>query len=213
MNEILIIFAQLGEAEATIKRTKASIVGEQTIHVWTEGDVPCCYRFDRGWIVISNVGLHYAQMAVAKYAHLCDEVWNLGFAGSLRGELPVTEIREIEKVGKYLPLEENELDPRSHACVTFTLPHFPLKPTGSRLISSDFPIHDLTHRERLGKAWDLVDMEGYGVAFAAHALGKQCRIWKIISDFASPGGRELIRKHKGELSERIADTILGALPA
>ena len=56
--------------------------------------------------------------------------------------------------------------------------------------------------------WDLVDMEGYGVAFAAAALGKKCRMWKIISDFTSPEGRDLIRKHKKELSEKIAEKIL-----
>src|SRR5262249_54757 len=147
-----------------------------------------------------------AQMAVAKYGSTCSEVWNFGFAGSLRGEQPIGEILSIEKVGKYIPLEDS-LDPVSRACIAFTIPHFSVAGTGGKLISSHFPIHDVLHRQRLGLQWDLVDMEGYGIAFAAHALGKKCRMWKIISDFASPGGRELILSHEAQLSEKIADQI------
>jgi nucleoside phosphorylase len=211
--KILLVFAQLAEAQAVIQRTQATVVAGEVARIWTEGVLPCRYQFDRGWIVISGVGLHAAQMTVSKYAHLCDEVWNLGLAGHLRAASPIGEIMQIECIGKYIPLEEGELDCGSQACVEFTLPHFSLEEKGGKLISSDFPIHDLTHRRRLEKEWDLVDMEGYGIAFAAAMLNKKCRMWKIVSDFASPGGRELIRKHKVELSEKIADTILENLCA
>lgn len=211
MNRVLLIFAQLAEAEAVIRRTCAEPVAGETAHIWSEGIVPSCYRFEKGVIAICNVGLHSAQMSVAKHAVHCEEVWNLGLAGSLKEGLPIGEIISIDQVGKYIPIEEESLDPRSQECISFTLPTLLLAGNGSRLVSSDFPIHHTQHRERLASKWDLVDMEGYGIAYASAALGKKCRMWKIISDFASPGGRELIRKHKKALAEKIADVVDSAL--
>ncbi len=164
-------------------------------------------------------------MTVAEYAQNIGEVWNLGLAGALDGGLPLGEIVEIKSVGKYI--SSGTLDPLSQECVRSAIPHldldlgfpynggeslpFSLSAPGGRLISSDFPIHDAQHREYLSKTWDLVDMEGYGIAYAACYLGKKCRMWKIVSDFASPGGRELIRKNKARLSERIAEKIYEAI--
>jgi nucleoside phosphorylase len=220
MSKVLIIFAQVAEATALLQHTKAIAIPGETARIWAEGDLPCRYQFDHGWIVISGVGVHAAQMAVAKYAHLCDEVWNFGLAGALREGSPLGEISQITKIGKYTPLAEGSLDLRSQECLSFILPDFILEDQegctsncmasqrGAKLISSDFPIHDPLHRDRLGKGWDLVDMEGYGIAFATAALRKKCRMGKIVSDFATPGGRELIRKHKAELSEKIADKVI-----
>jgi len=211
-DKILLVFAQFAEARALIERTHAfPIIGEMA-HVWSEGELPCLYSFKAGWIAIGGVGLHSAQMAVAKYAHYGTEIWNMGLAGCLRGSLSIGEILCIDVVGKYLPLEEEALDIGSRECVAFTIPPLFLGTGKGKLISSDFPIHDSVRRERLGQKWDLVDMEGYGIAYAAAALRKKCRIWKIISDFASPGGKELIRNHKTELAEKIADHLIPLLP-
>lgn len=206
--KILLVFAQVGEAKGILARSQAVPVGQETTAVWTEGEQNSLYQFENGFIIISGMGLHAAQMAVAKYAHLGDEVWNFGLAGALKDSLPIGDILQINTVGKYLPLEEKSLDLTSQECVSFTLPHFSLEGSGGKLISSDFPIHDTFHRFRLAKAWDLVDMEGYGIAFACKALKKKCRMWKIISDFASPNGRDLIRKHKAELAEKLGCTII-----
>lgn len=207
-DNLLLVFAQKSEAEATIQSLNATAMEGESAHIWTEGHIPCCYRFERGWIVLSNVGIHNGQMAVAKYGQKCTEVWNFGFAGALREGLPIGEILSVETVGKFIPLEPQSLDPHSQECLNFTVPPLTLDTLGRKLISSDFPIHDLYHRQNLGSFWDLVDMEGYGIAFASHSLGKKCRMWKIISDFASPGGREMIRKNKSALSEKIAQKIL-----
>ncbi|MCH9627977.1 MAG: hypothetical protein S4CHLAM2_16260 [Chlamydiales bacterium] len=155
--------------------------------------------------MLSGVGIQAAQMAVATYAPHVEEVWNLGLAGTLHDQLPIGETVTIEAVGKYIP--SGPLDPESQNCVDATVPHFSIDHGTHKLISSDFPIHDLTHRQSLSQQWDLVDMEGYGVAYAAHHLGKKCRMWKIISDFASPGGRALIRKNKAQLSEHLAEIV------
>ncbi len=177
--------------------------------IWTEGEVPSAYTFEKGWIVLSNVGIHAGQMAVAKYAHLVDEVWNLGLAGALKDHLPLGHILPIQTVGKYIP--SGELDAYSEQCVRTTVPPLTLKCGKNGLVSSDFPIHDPLHRTHLAEQWDLVDMEGYGIAYAAASLGKNCRMWKIVSDFASPGGRALIRKNKARLSEQLAETIYEAI--
>ena len=208
MSKALIIFAQVAEAKALLRLTAAAPIDGEMTSIWSEGEQVCLYQFDQGYIAISGVGIHAAQMAVAKYSHLCEEVWNVGLAGSLREELLLGELRSIDTVGKYIPIDERTLDEKSQECLAFTVPHLSLRGEQGRLISSDFPVHDPSHRHSLGKAWDLVDMEGYGIAFAARALGKTCRMWKIVSDFASPGGRELIRKHKDELSTRLATKII-----
>jgi nucleoside phosphorylase len=250
--KILIVFAQAAEAQETLKRLSAVPIAGEKNYVWSEGYISNLYTFDHGWIAISNLGLHAAQMATARHGISCEEIWNFGFAGSLRGVFSIGEIRAIEIVGKYVPLDAH-LDEKSRECLGYILPKFQLSQTshdlralsslfshkqnkdisqeysycsshmqldpqiygktqeGDKLISSDFPIHDETLRKNLGTEWDLVDMEGYGVAFAAHALGKKCRIWKIISDFALTGGRSLIRKNKTLLSEKIADAIVKQL--
>lgn len=208
---VLIVFAQAAEAEATLRRLHAEPVEGETIHVWSEGEIPCLYRFERGHIAISNLGLHAAQMSVARYSQGCDEVWNLGLAGALNDRLPIGSLFSIGMVGKYIPAFLDSFDPLTQECVAFTLPHFNLEQHAECLISSDFPVHHLEYRTSLAQKWDLVDMEGYGVAYASQYLKKKCRIWKIVSDFASPGGRELIRKHKAQLSDQMAESILLSL--
>lgn len=196
MSKILIVFAQLGEAKETLTRLEAKPIRENEIYQW-----------DRGWIALSRIGIHAAQMCVAQYAAPCDEVWNIGLAGCLKEGWSIGKLLSIESVGKYIPIESHSLDPGSHKLIGDIFTPLELEGEEGRLISSDFPIYDPLHRKRLETHWDLVDMEGFGVAFAAHALGKKCRMWKIISDFASSNGRQLLRTHKAELSEKIADKI------
>lgn len=194
MSRKLIVFAQLAEAAATLHALKADST-----------ESPNYYTFEHGLVVVSGMGVHAAGAAVFAHAHQADEVWNLGIAGALQDTLPIGEILTIETVGKYAP--SGPLDPLSQEIVATTLPHFTLKCGKGKLISSDFPIYDKSHRSHLGKKWEVVDMEGYGIAYAANYLGKKCRMWKIVSDFASPGGREELRKNKAHLSERIAEKI------
>lgn len=204
MSKKLILFAQHSEAVHTLEKLNAQEDSLSKAFIWSEGEIPTCYRFAEGLIIIGNVGIHYAQLAVSKHIHECDEVWNIGLAGSLNDTIPLGSLVSIEKVGKYTSLPSN-LDPLSFQCYSNTLPPFALATQGVKLISSDFPIHDHTLRNSLSKEWDLVDMEGYGVAFATVHHCKPCRLWKIVSDFASPGGRELIRQNKPQLARKIAE--------
>ena len=193
MSRKLILFADREEATATLNTLNTEYISKN------------CYAYEEGLIVISSMGVHFAQHAVSSYAKEVDEVWNFGLAGALNDAFEIGALLEVKYVGKYIP--SGPLDPDSTAIVEKTAPHIALEAGEVRLVTSDFPIHDDKHRASLAKAWDVVDMEGYGIAFAALQLGKKCRMWKIVSDFASPGGRNLIHTHKRELSEKIAEKL------
>lgn len=203
MGSKLIIFAQKGEASKTIEALNATPVPSSIAPIFSEGEIATCYLFDGGLIVIANIGIHSAQMAVSRYVHSFDEVWNLGFAGALKDDLPIGTLVEVNSIGKFISFPKN-LDAHSQEIAAKTIPFFSLPSSGMRLISSDFPIYDREMRDTLSSDWDLVDMEGYGVAYASFAFNKPCRLWKIVSDFASPQGREMIRKNKEKLAEKIA---------
>lgn len=58
---------------------------------------------------------------------------------------------------------------------------------GVVLASGDTFVTDPAVRARLAERADLVDMEGYGVAYAARELGAACRLVKHVSDNADEG--------------------------
>ncbi len=217
--QILIVCAQIKEAQTLIERLAATPIEGMKVHSWFRGVIPSCYLFDQGKIVISNVGVFGAHMAVAQHGPssdpACDEVWNIGFAGALKEGYPVGQIVPISYIGKYTPIIEGTLDERSLECLSTTLPPLSLNGKAAdqsgRLVTSDFPIHHPYHRLRLSPLWDLVDMEGYGIASACSHLNIKCQMWKIVSDFTSAEGRELIRKHRSELAEKLAETVIAAL--
>ena len=195
----LLLFAQLSEAAATIEALNAKAQPNSEKQIWSEGIIPTRYSFDDGLIVITDVGLYPAAAAVAKYGPTCSEIWNLGLAGTLSHNLDIGTLLPISRLGKYIPI------PNQHATAPADLK---LGDSGIALVSSDFPIHEHVHREHLSANYDMVDMEGYAIAYMANALGIKCRMWKIVSDFASPGGRELISKNKHQLSKKIAEHII-----
>jgi len=211
MTSTLFLFASQAEAKPALDACKAKHVDGEYIDVWDEGRVPSLYQCDKGWIGISGIGTYAAQHLVSKLAKEISEVWNLGIAGSLRPLHNLGLLKRIAVVGKYIPLRET-LDPKSLECVYGTIPNLSLYPAthGISLISSDFPLHQEHLRDELAKEWDLIDMEGYGVAYAAHRFGKPCFLWKIVSDFASAEGRALIRKHKQKWSERLAEIVINS---
>lgn len=184
--ERLLLFALLHEAEETIKRLQARAVSKS------------CYLYDSGKIVLTGLGSYAAMSAV--FTHPSNEIWNLGLAGALAEDLPIGEVATIGHVEKYVP--HAALDEHAQNLMYSHL--LPIRLEGTyRLATSDFPIHAKEHRPNC----ELVDMEGYGIAYAAKCLKRPCRIWKVISDFAGPGGPALILKHKKELSKRLADLV------
>lgn len=195
----LLLFAQYSEAEATINLLKAKAQPNSQKQIWSEGIIPTLYTYDDGMIVITDVGLYPAAAAVANYGPQCTEIWNLGLAGTLDDTLEIGALLPIHRIGKYIPIDNRHR----------TMPtDLKLGDEGPSLVSSEFPVHEYVHRNRLAAHYDLVDMEGYAIAYMAQSLGIKCQMWKIVSDFASPGGRELIAKNKSKLSQKLAEHII-----
>lgn len=215
-SKILITFAQKSEARGTLEKFRASPLFSEKVFIWSEGFQSSLYAFEFGWILLTGMGMHSAQAMVSKYAKEAEEIWNIGFAASLKNSFPLHEFALVQNVSKHIPILKESLDPLSFECMERCAPSLPLLcdetievtaqtlSKTSHLVSSDFPVHDKSRKILLAEKYDLIDMEGYGVAYAASSLGKKCRMWKIISDFASEGGREIIRKNKVNLSNKIA---------
>ncbi|MCH9610568.1 MAG: Futalosine hydrolase [Chlamydiales bacterium] len=185
----LLACAVYHEVEETIHRFDAKKIGDNL------------FTYSGGAIVVTGMGVHNAQAAVSEHLGGYDEVWNFGLAGGLDGSLPWCEVVEIGKVVKYVPIED--LDEHSKKIMDEHLQ--PIELSGKEtLMTSDFPIHSKRHRQ---EGCHLVDMEGYGVAFAAKHLNRPCRMWKIVSDFCSEDGVAMIHNNKKKYSTLLADLI------
>lgn len=177
----LIIFAQLGEAQATLDLFKAQPLDNTERSLWKEGIVPTCYRFEYGHIVLSDIGLHAAAATLAHYHPGHQEIWNIGLAGTLSDSHSLFDILPIARSGKFVPFDT--LDASSLQLVKSTIPLVELQQEGVQLISSDFPLHQYCIRQKLAKqGFDLIDMEGYALAHLAQRLHLPCKLWKIVSD-------------------------------
>lgn len=189
----LIAFATLFEADSTIKIFNAKRVNAHL------------FKFAKGWILLTGIGSYAAQQLVTvNLARLkkIQEVWNVGFAGALNDRFQVGDCISVQQIKKnIIPIEIENESPHM-------LPPLLYFPQGeASLLTIDFPLHNKLQRDTLKKEWDLVDMEGYGVAYASHFFEIPCRIWKIVSDFASENGRQLIQNNGQTLSQHIADHI------
>lgn len=192
---ILLVFAHNIEAKRTIERVGATEMEGKTL-----------YRWDRGHILICGIGPIGSAIQVARHLHLCDEVWNVGFAGGLRPELELGEFSWIGGVERYLSFPPETSD---HA-ISLTRGHNqPLSLEGGswKLVTSDYPIHHGRIRDELAEQYHVVDMEGYAIARAAQLAGKRCLLGKIVSDPALEGGWKSIQRHCEELSEELANRV------
>ena len=195
MRQLLIVFAHFLEAEAALKALKAKPIQERML-----------YQFDQGIILICGMGSLNAAIHVTEHIGTCSEVWNLGVVGALKETLKFGDKSGVELVEKYLSLPS----PVSSHAVNVSKSTFPLlkiAEKGWKLLSSDYPLHDQKLRRELATRWDVVDMEGYGIAQAAQKAGKPLQMVKMVSDFASEGGWELIRQNLSHLSEQLASQL------
>lgn len=169
---------------ATLVEAKA------TISILKAQEEGAFYRFEQGYIVISGMGIRAAGQALFHWAPKIHSVCNLGVCASLHHH-NVGEILEVGMVG-------------SQAASSIYLG------SGSRLFSSHYPVHSTVLREKLRVEWDILDMEGYGVATMARHLNIPCSFLKIVSDFAKEGGRSEIQKNLDYCSQKLALRIASA---
>jgi adenosylhomocysteine nucleosidase len=133
-------------------------------------------------VVLLGVGKTSAAVATAKALAARDTsdlvVLNIGTTGALRDGLS----------GVYLPSEVINHDINAEAVRAIGLdPQESLKidgGDGTVLASGDVFVSDPVLRERLAERAHLVDMEGYGVAYACREYGVPVRLVKHVSDTA-----------------------------
>jgi nucleoside phosphorylase len=191
----LITFATLREATPSLQLLEASLSSEKNL-----------YLFSDGYVLITGIGLMAAATQTALHLPLADEVWNFGIAGALRDDLPIGTICTVQSVSKFLFFPE-DIDTHTKNMGALAFPTYALASAGTSLISSDFPIYHPMIRSQLALNHHIVDMEGYGIAFSAKQAQKPFRLWKIISDFASQEGPQLIQQHIDRLAIQSAELI------
>ena len=192
----LIVFATLWEAEGTLDVLHAASTSS-----------PLLYEWPGGLILISGLGAIQAAIQTTQYLPHVDEVWNFGIVGALSPSILFGETKRVSLVGKHLHLPK-KTDSHSKEFGSKHLPVIEVPPLNNwRLLTSDYPIHDISIRDSLASEWDVVDMEGYGIVSAAKAAGNPCRLWKVVSDLCCAGGWETIGRRKNELNNKLADAV------
>lgn len=122
-------------------------------------------------------------------------VFNYGIAGSVCNALALGEVVVVDRVIKYDPVESAKPQPDKHFAASF--PDITL--TRKRkdtlvLATSDHPIFTGDDARRVARHAKVVDMEGYGYAFAAHSQGVPIQLVKGISDFAHKESEQSFKK-------------------
>jgi nucleoside phosphorylase len=193
----LFLFATMAEAMPFIGEIEAGQSAEDSR----------LYEFDGGGVVVSGLGMVRAAAATALYAPRYQRVVNAGIAGALGADTELGTIMEIGCVGRYLHFPEGTDQGSRSWMANENQPIF-FGDAESRLVSVDFPLHNGVVRDELSMEWELVDMEGYGVALAAQQVGKPFRLVKCVSDFCSTGGHALIKENIARLSKELAEYLL-----
>ncbi len=140
-------------------------------------------------VLITGVGKLAAGQAVLRVLGSLEvnqrpsALWNVGTAGSLQDHLVGTHL-----IGSVI---QHDLDGPAIAALTgadpsppFTLGPGPVLATGDRFIAND------AERSLLASRADLVDMEGYAVARAAHLMNIPVALIKQVSDGADAAAGE-----------------------
>ncbi len=194
MTNFIFVFATLAEAASTLVTLEASAVKEGV------------YSSRQALVLITGMGETAAASAVTEWGSEGNSIINIGIAAALRDDLIAGESYEVALVCKNLSLPPDlALDCQEVAKKVYS-PLF-LQEKGLTLITSSYPVHNTVLQQILGKEADLLDMEGYGVAFAAKRLGKPCYMFKIVSDFAKEGGRQKIQTELPQLSLKMAQLV------
>ncbi|WP_406070146.1 nucleosidase [Micromonospora sp. NBC_01638] len=124
---------------------------------------------------------------------------NLGTAGALR-----TGWAGIHEVATVL---QHDLDTdllRTLTGETYGAP-LSLATEGAVLATGDTFVADDAARDRLAQRADLVDMEGYAVAWAAAQAGVPCRLVKQVSDEAGEGAARTWRESVDACARDLAE--------
>jgi nucleoside phosphorylase len=189
--KMLITFATLSEAKSSIEALKAKTLIENEL-----------YQTEVGKIIISGMGCLNAAVTLSKYVKEDDTVYNFGACGALK-DLPLFSVIEVKEVCKFNFLPE-DLDEHSRLFSSSLFNPIKLQENGLTCLSSDFPLHKNSRKRWLCENYDIIDMEGYGIA----KMTKNVKMFKCVSDFASENGHKLIKENLKEVSFRLKETLI-----
>ena len=112
------------------------------------------------------------------------EIVNYGVAGCVSDKFSIGDVVEIDKVVKYDPVEFSKPTPDKHFLSSFPDITINMKEHMTAVLAtSDHPVFTEEDTRRVAQYAHLVDMEGYGYAFAARHYGVPIRLLKGVSDF------------------------------
>lgn len=196
---IALLFATHEEAASLLSKTKACLLPE----------LPGSYSSSFGVIAITGIGPFAA--AVATHRLLSElpikKIYNFGLAGALSSSFSIGSLHEIRKVAKDTwhpkgPLESS----KSIAAKSFVEIEF-ADVQGPSLLTCDRPVYEnISPKFDLG--FDLVDMEGYAIAWQAKQFQIPCHLYKLVSDFCSQASSKQIEAHLKTYSDLLAQGIL-----
>lgn len=194
----LFYFATEREAAAT----RRLLVAQECI-------APGLYTCPQGYVQAGGMGILAAAVTSAACSARWDEVWNFGISATLSPIYPL-ETRVV--VGSVLrpnwfPERVEARSQEWYHRLFPTLHRADQKGSLARLVSCDFPVHQSHLADQLRPFADLLDMEGYGIAFMAYQLAKPCFIGKWVTDCANAEGPSAIERLLDRSSEHFADWI------
>lgn len=179
-----ILMATQMEAEPFLEKMRETEKGEE--------DADHVTRFVRGEFEIAvalvGMGKSLAGKAVERFVarYQPDRIINAGIAGALNDNLKIGTVYRVSSTVNWPEASHRRL----HCAATGFE-----KLQSASLVTSDRPVFDDTLRRTLQPFGDMVDMEGAVIADICSSLNVECIALKCISDFASNGDREQLRKN------------------
>lgn len=195
---LLIVFAHPEEAKPALDYLKANV---------TEPNLFSCKHAQ---ILISGLGALAAATQTAIHGRSVDEIWNLGICGALQPNLSPGDLLEIGCVGRHLFFPPGTAQSSQQLSLS-AHPEIFIGNSVWKLISCDVGVQTQELRDTLSSNYHLVDMEGYGIARAAHTLNKPCRMWKIVSDLANSQTPQSIKERLPALAVSLAEHLIHVL--
>lgn len=140
---------------------------------------------------------------------------NMGCAASL-SEFKTFDCLRVSKVSK--SLDRTEIDKHSQLFFDHLFPSIEITsscdtwklPTAT-LTTVDCPVHNVEMRSKLSFFGQLLDMEGYGLAYVAKEAEIPLEMIKCISDHAKDGGEQSLRDNIGSCSKKLSSIALSWL--
>ncbi|MFT4288699.1 nucleosidase [Nocardioides sp.] len=131
-------------------------------------------------LLVTGVGKVAAASAVARALAAdptIDEIVNIGSCGALREGLS-----GVFEIGRVL---NHDLSADAIRALGYDVEDWlTLGDAATTLATGDLFVTDPAVRDRLAQRADLVDMEGFAIAWAAREAGVRCRLVKHVSDNA-----------------------------